>query len=72
MSRAEITEIGSPFTVYETPWGSYYVNRNNKPMRCFFKDGQELILENFNVIIHDNGIEFLDEDKTPDLNKKPS
>lgn len=63
MASAEIIEIGAPFTAYETLWGCYYVNRNNKPMRCFFKDGQELIVENFNVVIHDNGIEFLDEDK---------
>lgn len=59
MSIDNVIEIGAPFTVYETSWGSYYVNRNNKPMRCFFKDGQELIVENFNVIIHDNGIEFI-------------
>lgn len=61
MTSAEITEIGSPFTVYKTSWGSYYVNRNNKPMRCFFKDGQELDVSKWSVIIHDNGIEFLDE-----------
>lgn len=58
MSSAEIVEIGSPFTVYETCWGSYLVDRNDKPIRCFFKDGQEIDVSDWDVIIHDNGIEF--------------
>ena len=61
MSRAEIIEIGSPFKVYKLPYGSYITDCKEKPLRVFFADGQELDVSKWDVIIHDDGIEFIGE-----------
>ena len=58
MSKAEVIEIGSPFKVYKLPYGSYMTNREDKPLRIFFPDGQELDVSNWDVFIYDNGIEI--------------
>ena len=46
--------------VIQTPFFSYTVDRQDNPKRIYFKDGQELDLSNLNVIIHDDGIQFLE------------
>lgn len=56
-----VVELPTRFNVYKISFGSYYTDRKDKPIRVFFKDGQELDVSNLNVIIHDNGIEFLED-----------
>lgn len=56
----DVIELPARFKVYKTAWGAYTTDRKDNLLKAFFKDGQELDLQNLNVIIHDNGIEFLD------------
>ena len=54
-----IIELPTRFKVYKTDWGAYTTDRKDKLLRAFFKDGQELDLQNLDVIMHENGIEFI-------------
>lgn len=57
--NAEIYEIGAPFKVYECPFGSYVTDCKGKSLRVILSDGQEIDVSELDVVIHDNGIEFL-------------
>jgi hypothetical protein len=48
------------YTVVRFSWGSAIHDRRGKWITAFFPDEQELDLEPFEVILHDNGIEFLE------------
>ena len=58
-ANSNVIAMPNKFTTVQTAFGAYTVDRKDKPLRAFFKDGQELDLSNLNVIIHDNGIEFV-------------
>lgn len=49
-----------PYEVYEFEWGSAVKHRNGKWERVFLSpNAQEIDLSNLEVIIHENGIEFI-------------
>jgi hypothetical protein len=47
-----------PWEAYEFPWGSAVKKRNGKWTHIFICD-QEINVENIEVILHENGIEFI-------------
>jgi hypothetical protein len=49
------------YAVYEFPWGTAVKEkRTNKWTNIFLKpDGQEIDVSNIKVILHENGIEFV-------------
>lgn len=50
-----------PWSAYETFWGSYVTDSRGNVTNIFFKpDGQEINTEKLNVIVHENGIEFIE------------
>lgn len=49
-----------PYEVYEYSWGSAVKHRNGNWDKVFIKpNAQEIDLSNLEVIIHENGIEFI-------------
>lgn len=49
-----------PYEVYEFSWGSAVKHRNGEWDKVFLKpNAQEIDVSKLNVIIHDNGIEFI-------------
>ena len=47
-----------PWEVYEFPWGAAVKKKNGKWTHVFVQ-GQELNVENIDVVLHENGIEFI-------------
>ena len=54
-----VIKMPAKFEVYKIPWGAYTTDRKGNLLKAFFENGQELDLTNLNVVIHNNGIEFL-------------
>jgi len=51
-----------PHEVYEFNWGSAVKHRNGDWDKVFLKpSGQEIDVCNMSVILHDNGIEFMEK-----------
>lgn len=49
-----------PYEVYEFTWGSAVKKKNGQWEKVFLKPtGQEIDVSEFNIILHENGIEFL-------------
>ena len=49
-----------PWEVIEFPWGTGVRHRKGKWSKLFIKpNGQEIDVEGLDVILHDNGIEFM-------------
>ena len=49
-----------PYEVYEFTWGSAIKKKKGEWEKIFLKpDGKEIDVSNMNIILHDNGIEFL-------------
>lgn len=58
----KVKQFPHTWFAYETFWGSYVTDRKGKVANIFFKpDGQEINTEKLNVIVHNNGIEFLED-----------
>lgn len=57
----EVIDIKHHWETHSFPWGSAVRERNGKWSLCFLngKDPQHINFENLNVILHDNGIEFV-------------
>lgn len=49
-----------PWKTFVAPFCCYVEDHKGKVHAIIFPDGQQLNTENMNVIIHDNGIEFLE------------
>lgn len=57
-----IVKMPAGWGVFETAWGSYVTDRKNKVTNIAFKpDGQSINTEKLNIIVHDNGIEFVNQ-----------
>ena len=55
----EVVEL-KPWRVYEFPWGTAIRHQKGHWTNVYLKPtGQEIDVSNLNVILHDNGIEFL-------------
>lgn len=58
-----MTENVQPLKPWETvafPWGAAVRHRNGRWEKIFISpDAQEINVSNLNVILHDNGIEFI-------------
>lgn len=49
-----------PYEVYEYAWGTAIKKRNGKWEKLFLRNNsQEINVENINLILHENGIEFV-------------
>jgi len=49
-----------PYEVYEFYWGTAVKHRNGRWEKIFLKtDGQEIDVSHLDIIVHENGIEFL-------------
>lgn len=49
-----------PWEVVSFPWGSAVRHRNGKWTHLFLSpDAQEINVEHLNVVLHENGIEFI-------------
>lgn len=55
----KVVKLPIYYSTHKTSFGAYTTDRKEKPLRVFFNDGQELNISNMNVVIHDNGIEFI-------------
>lgn len=50
----------SPYEVYEFPWGTAVKHRKGAWEKVFLKpSGQEIDVSGLNILLHENGIEFL-------------
>lgn len=47
-----------PWEVHAFPWGTAVKKRNGDWTTVILNDGQEIDVTHFNVILHENGIEF--------------
>lgn len=48
-----------PWETVEFEWGVAVRHRKGPWQTLLFSDGQELDVSKFNIILHDNGIEFI-------------
>lgn len=56
----EVIRLHPGFEVNKFPWGAAVLDKKrNKYIGVFFPDGQELDLKDWDVELHDSGIEFL-------------
>ena len=49
-----------PWKLYETAFCCFVADSKGKVTNIIFPDGQELNTENMTIIVHGNGIEFLE------------
>lgn len=55
-----VVKLFPGYEVFKMPWGAATKNlKTGNWDMAFFSDGQELSLENWEVELHDNGIEIL-------------
>lgn len=54
----KVTEL-KPYAVVKYYWGAVVKHRNGNPELVILNDGQEIDLTDLEVIIHENGIEFI-------------
>ena len=61
MDNNKVTHI-YPWIIHELDWCAYMSDRKGKIYKIFLKpDGQEIDVEYLNVVVHENGIEFLED-----------
>lgn len=60
----KIVKLFPGYEVEELPWGAACKNlKTNKYEILFFHDGQELDVTHWEIILHDNGLEFVSFDE---------
>ena len=65
--KARIKRL-KPWEVVEFPWGTAIKQRRGKWTHlCLRPDGQVVNVENVDVILHDNGIEFKGDGDGPNV-----